>query len=230
MTVQTTGVFGGAYCSPTYWYTPNTYGAYTGGILNVDIINFGVTSTTSLNIKFQISNMGAGFQMVRPGYHSYPWFRFYLEGFDYNCFGVTKMDITYITSGGVRNTKSAAGWAGTTCSGNYFDAQFYIAGVDIGVGNWAGLGNFLSTEKFEFDVQLSISATEMPYLRDWIGIRAFINTYYWDMTCSCCCCTCCDYHYCYTYLAATGDQGHSSVPLASSMTISSLSNNIGMPT
>lgn len=234
MTVQTTGVNGGAYCSPAYWYTPTTYGAYTGGNLNVDIINFGVTSTTTLNIKLMITNVGGAFAMISSGYNSYPWFRFYIEGYDYTCFGVNKMDITYITAGGTRNTKSMAGWVGTTCSGNYFDSQFYVSGVggvEISSGNWAGLTSFAAPAKFEVDVQLSISATEMPYLRDWIGVRAFINTYYWDMTCSCCwCCACCDYHYCYTYLPGTADQGHSSVPLANSLVLSSLTNNVGMPT
>lgn len=64
-------------------------------------------------------------------------------------------------------------------------------------------------------------------------MRTFINTYFYDY-----CCEIydslgfwvCSRYYCYTYLEGVSEQAHSSIRLADSLTLDSLSKNVGYPT
>ena len=78
MTVYSQSSWGTYACGISSVFAISTYTAFTSNNLKVDLLNFGMSSTTTLNVKLQIQNIGASFTMVMPGYNSYPWFRFYL--------------------------------------------------------------------------------------------------------------------------------------------------------
>lgn len=110
----------GRYCGVSYSFTTTPYNTYTPNNLNVDILDFGLSSTSILNIKLKINPLGS-FAVVWSGYNSYPWLRFYVEGFDYTCTGINRMDLTYIDSLGNRGTPyNARLWGGTRCGPGFF--------------------------------------------------------------------------------------------------------------
>jgi len=112
----------GLMCGVAERYTIYSYNTYSPNNLIVDILDFGMSSTTTLNIKLliKLSPAASTFNMIMSGYNSYPWFRFYLEGYDYSCLSVNRMNLYYIDSAGNRNPQFATGWGGTGCSGNFF--------------------------------------------------------------------------------------------------------------
>jgi hypothetical protein len=54
-------------------------------------------------------------------YSVYPYLRFYIEGFDYNCAGINRMELTYFNAFGTPATYNALGWGGTRCGSNTFE-------------------------------------------------------------------------------------------------------------
>ena len=140
LSVLSQSIFG-LYCGVQYGYATTTYNSYTPNNLNVDILDFGMSSTTLLNVKLKINTLST-FSMVRSGYNSYPWFRFYVEGYDYTCTGITRMLLTYINSAGTRSTFDATAWTGTRCSGTFFEVEFYASSRSITGTGWNNLNIF----------------------------------------------------------------------------------------
>lgn len=157
MTVMTQSVWG-LYCAVTWGFAAPTYSTYAATNMNVDILNFGMSSTAILDITIRINTLTV-FSMVKSGQNSYPWFRVYVEGYDYTCTGINKMLLTYIDSAGNRNTYNALGWAATRCAPNFFEVDFYNSGVNINGGIWNGLANFDLNEFIEIEAQFSTTST-----------------------------------------------------------------------
>ena len=72
---------------------------------------------------------------------------------------------------------------------------------------------------------------DVPYLRDWIGIRATVQTFYYKYCCYWTYCGCCSNEY-YSYHSDLGvtDQLNTYFSLASSLSIGALARNINMET
>lgn len=64
---------------PYYYTTPSTYSTHNSHDLIVDVVNFGLDSTTTLNIKLRVTSASGSLNIIynAAGYKSYPFFTFY---------------------------------------------------------------------------------------------------------------------------------------------------------
>lgn len=82
MSVLTQSAYGG-YCGVNYAFVSTTYSIYTGSNLQVDILNFGMSSafvmdtTSLLNLKISIKPVGT-LTFTWSGYDVYPFIRVYI--------------------------------------------------------------------------------------------------------------------------------------------------------
>lgn len=69
----------GSYCGIAYGFSTVQYNSHTSTDLRVDVLNFGLSSTSVLDVKLRLRPaIGTSFSMYWSGWDSYPWLRFYI--------------------------------------------------------------------------------------------------------------------------------------------------------